>query len=128
MPTHNNWTKRSLLLALFLLIAVQGQGSLGQDDSTIEVKVGQEFIVTLDANHTTGYQWALAEPLNEKIVKLVSAVYSLPKTKHLGQGGTEIWAFKAVGKGQIIMKLNYARSWERGRPSKKMNYVVQVVD
>ena len=64
--------ERLLYWAVFLLAAVQSQKSLGPDDFDIEVKVGQEFIITLEAIHTMGYQWALAEPLNEKVVKLIS--------------------------------------------------------
>jgi len=37
------------------------------DDMTNAIKpaVGKEFVITLDANATTGYEWQLADPISE---------------------------------------------------------------
>ena len=46
-----------------LTLAVSARG---QDSKAITATNGQEFKVTLAANPTTGYSWALAKPLDEK--------------------------------------------------------------
>jgi inhibitor of cysteine peptidase len=99
----------------------------GTGGGPIEVVVAQEFIITLEANHTTGYQWQLAEPLNEKVAKLVGSVYSEPNTDKVGAGGTESWTFEAVGSGATKIVLNYVRPWEKGvAPAATEEFSVQV--
>ena len=83
--------------------------------SPIEIEVGQEFIITLDSNPTTGYQWQLAELLDEAILRLIGSKYEAPEAKPglVGAGGKERWTFKAVGEGETKICLKYVRSWEK---------------
>ena len=83
-------------------------------DQTIEVKVGEEFVIALDSNATTGYAWQLATPLDEDIVTLVGSDY-VPEPgaeNREGAGGVEDWTFKAAGAGETTIELEYVRSWE----------------
>ena len=85
------------------------------------VNVGETFTITLESNPTTGYQWQLAKPLDEKILKLVSSKYEMEEPKNLetgyvGVGGHEYWTFKAVGKGTTLIELMYVRPWEKDVP------------
>lgn len=80
----------------------------------IAVKAGDEFVVTLDSNATTGYKWQLSGKPNGKIVTFVKSIYNAPSQAIPGKGGTESWSFKAVGKGSATITLAYARPWERG--------------
>jgi len=82
----------------------------------IEVKVGQEFNITLNSNPTTGYQWQLAKRLNETILQLVGSVYKPSGSGLIGSGGTEIWTFKAVSSGTAGISLKYVRPWETDVP------------
>jgi len=41
----------------------------------IEVKVGQEFNITLESNPSTGYGWQLSKPLNETIINLIGSEF-----------------------------------------------------
>ena len=91
----------------------------------IAVTVGQEFKLTLPANATTGYQWVLAQPPDEKLVKLLKSDYKRPDGKLVGAGGNMTWNFKALAEGETEMKLNYVRPWERTEPpAQTTNYVV----
>jgi inhibitor of cysteine peptidase len=98
-----------------------------QDSKPMSVAMGQEFKVTLASNPTTGYSWALAKPLDEKIVKLVTNVYVAPETRLVGAGGNQIWTFKAAGEGKTEIALKYVRPWETNvAPVKTTNFPVVV--
>ena len=101
----------------------------GQADprKPLKVMVGQEFTLRLASNRTTRYQWQLAEPPDEGIVKLVGTRYVEPKTKLAGAGGEEAWSFKAVSKGKALIAMKYVRPWEKNTaPTKSTVVVVQV--
>ena len=108
----------------------EGEEAAGAQASPIKplkVMVGQEFTLRLASNRTTGYQWQLAEPPDEGIVKLVGTRYVEPKTKLAGAGGEEAWSFKAVSKGKALIAMKYVRPWEKNTaPTKSTVVVVQV--
>lgn len=80
----------------------------------IAARAGDEFVVTLPSNATTGYKWQLSGKPNSKVVTLVKSVYNAPAQAMPGKGGTEAWTFKAVGKGSTSFTLAYVRPWEKG--------------
>ena len=82
----------------------------------IEVKPGQEFVISIESNPTTGYAWELAEPLDKNILELLKTEYILGETR-IGAGGKEEWIFKAQGKGRTNIHLKYVRSWEKDKPA-----------
>ena len=96
-------------------------------ESAIHAKVSEEFSIILDANPTTGYQWQLANPFDEKILKLIGSDYKAPKTKRVGAGGKEIWTFKALAAGQTTISFKYVRSWEKDKePGKSIAFAVNI--
>jgi len=92
-----------------------GKGSLVYSDpaKSIEVTIGQEFAIELDANATTGYQWQLAKTLDNTIIKQLGTEYRLAETGLIGAGGKEVWKFKALGLGKTIIAMKYIRPWEK---------------
>ena len=101
----------------------------GHPKNLVEVEVGQEFIITLESNPTTGYQWQLARPLDEAILQLVGSEFEAPETKPelVGVGGEEVWTFKAVGRGQTEVALKYVRVWEKDvSPVKEQTSIIIV--
>lgn len=122
-------------LALAVAVALSGCGSSGSTSksqgtsSTMDVKAGQDFTISLQSNPTTGFQWQIAEPLNTKVVKKVSSVYqpSQSGTNKVGAGGVEIWTFKAAGKGQDDIKMQYVRPNDKGaKPTEERVFSVTV--
>ena len=106
-----------------------GAAGADQADGTKPVRgrIGQEFTLRLASNRTTGYQWRLAEPVDEAIVKLVGTRYIEPKTNLAGVGGEEVWSFQAVGKGKTSIAMKYVRPWERDvAPAKSTVFVVHI--
>ncbi|MFH1683276.1 MAG: protease inhibitor I42 family protein [Candidatus Margulisiibacteriota bacterium] len=110
-----------IICALVIILSAGRVSGMGGKPPDRKVSVGEEFTLTLESNPTTGYQWQLAKPLDEKIVKLVSSKYEMEKpnnteTGMVGVGGHEYWSFKAVGKGTTLIELKYIRPWEKDVP------------
>lgn len=82
----------------------------------IEVQLGQNFTITLEANKTTGYEWQFAKPLDESMVQLISSEYLVNKTKLIGAGGKQVWVFKALKIGKTTIPFKYVRPWEKENP------------
>jgi inhibitor of cysteine peptidase len=63
-------------------------------DRVIPVRVGEDFVVALAANPTTGYQW---EPhFDAVLVQLIERILAAPGPG-IGSGGTERFRFRALG-------------------------------
>ena len=116
--------KVSLLICL-ALVCLTNAGAA--EPKPIKVKAGQEFKLTLHANATTGYQWVLAKPPDEKLVKLLGSEYKRLDSKLMGAGGDMVWTFKALAEGKAEIGLNYLRPWEKGvKPVETTNFVVVI--
>jgi len=86
---------------------------------TIQITVGQNLLVQLPSNPTTGYQWSvLGNPAPLKFDK--SEYASDPQAAgRMGAGGTQIMRFVAKSPGKVELKLGYARRWEKDVPPAK---------
>lgn len=119
-----------LLLAGLLVLPVgccKRTPEYSESSTSIKVEIGQEFVIKLRSNRTTGYQWRLAKSLDKDILQLVKSKYVAPKTSALGAGGDELWTFKAVGKGRTQISLEYVRLWKKDAPPlKTKNFMVTV--
>ncbi|MHC1597401.1 MAG: protease inhibitor I42 family protein [Methermicoccaceae archaeon] len=81
--------------------------------TTVSVKLGETFSVSLPENPTTGYSWNMSTTGG---IALKSDTYTPEqpsgKTELVGAGGVHEWVFQAVGKGtQKVMGI-YKRPWE----------------
>lgn len=91
----------------------------------IDVAVGQEFVIALDSNPTTGYRWSLAAPLPENVA-LVQTGYTPEEGPLVGSDGKEYWRFGAVKAGSSTIELQYSRPWESGEPETTRAFTVNV--
>ena len=85
---------RYFIVVMMVILCCSGMAVAGQEEYSDPVKplrftTGQEFTITLKSNRTTGYQWQLAEALNEGIVKLIITDYKRPEGNLIGAGGKE---------------------------------------
>lgn len=83
----------------------------GIDNGTaVEVALGGNVILKLDANPSTGYNWKIQE-LDEKILPLTSKDYQQNEAPAgmVGVPGVETFSFKAIKKGETILSLVYSR-------------------
>lgn len=94
--------------------------------TTLSVRPGDEVVVTLESNATTGYAWQMeTEPASE-ILDLVKSEYVAPDTELVGAGGEEVWRFVATGEGTTDVALRYARSFSGETAGEPFDFTVVV--
>ncbi len=84
-------------------------------EEAIDISASNEFIIliALESNPTTGYSWQAS--YDETMLELVEETYELgeyAKIGLVGAGGTELFRFKALKKGEAEITMVYKRSWE----------------
>jgi predicted secreted protein len=80
----------------------------------IELHVGEEFVIILHENPTTGFRWnpiSSGEPACTLLDNSFDSIGSTP-----GNGGSHSWHFQTVKVGSSKIEYAYRRSWEHGRP------------
>ena len=82
-----------------------------RDHPSIGVKAGDQFVVELAANPTTGYQWQPA--FDPAALKLLGRDFSLDGAA-VGGGGAERFRFESLAVGVSQLSFAYQRSWEPG--------------
>jgi len=94
------------------------------DGKQIELEQGQDLIVVLEGNPSTGYGWEVVE-LDDRVLRASAAEFQA-KSDLEGAPGAFALTFQAVGKGQTLLQLSYRRSWEKDvKPIE--TFAVQVV-
>jgi predicted secreted protein len=80
----------------------------------------KEFTVRLLSNRTTGYLWKPADPIDERIVKIVRSEYiPFERPGAVGVGGEDVFTFLGVGRGDAEIAMEYIRPWEKNQPAVK---------
>jgi len=82
-------------------------------DVVMHAVVGEELVVTLGSNPTTGFGWSEeAEISNESVVQQIDHMFVGPGIEEPpGTSGEEIWTFKGLKKGTTTIYLEYSRPW-----------------
>lgn len=79
----------------------------------ISVVEGQTFVIELEANPTTGYEWTAEANANAELVKSAQIA---DDTTMVGAPGMQQLTFRATKAGSSTLVLNYARSFEPNNP------------
>ena len=73
--------------------------------------VGDDFIVTLGSNPTTGFEWS-AEISDETMLIQTDHRYEPAEEENIvGGAGEEVWTFEALKKGTATINMEYSRPW-----------------
>ena len=85
----------------------------------IKVVAGDEFVMRLCSNPTTGFRWSeQANISNREVVEQVGHEFVSPSDEDqpllAGASGEEVWTFKALGEGVSTISVEYSRPWEGG--------------
>jgi len=113
-----------LLISIFSASLSLAQGSMPAE--MIDTQAGRNFTIILPANPTTGYQWQLARPLNDKMIKLISSEYIADDTGLVGSGGKQVWKFSALKAGRAAIALKYVRPSEKNTTPEVKYFIVSV--
>jgi len=94
------------------------------DGETKNVKKDEEFLISLEANLTTGYQWNV--DFDNYYIELVDVSYDSENSELIGSGSMEVFKFKALQEGDVDLTFSYLRSWEEKAPIKKASYKITI--
>jgi predicted secreted protein len=93
----------------------------------LRVLAGKQFSITLNANHTTGYTWRLAKPLDPAMLTQISDDYHAATSDAVGAPGEEVWTFETVAAGNVALDFEYVRPFEKdARPVKTAKYSIAI--
>ncbi len=85
---------------------------MSDSGSTLELEVGDTFIVTLTGNPSTGFAW-LVEDYDDTVVLMTDEGYTdNAANDRVGAGGEFAFEFEATRPGEADLELHYRRSWE----------------
>jgi predicted secreted protein len=95
-------------------------------DHPITLRIGQELVLNLASNPSTGYHWFLASTANSVLTSLGKPTYKQGRPVP-GAGGVESWTFRAAEAGAQTLKFEHRRPWEKKTsPAKTVLFHVTV--
>ena len=86
------------------------------------VAVGEELVVRLEENRTTGFRWQLADLPDG--VALVDDGYEAPAPGRPGQGGVRRIRVRVTRPGTHRLCAELRRSWEGGGAGRSLEFLV----
>jgi inhibitor of cysteine peptidase len=126
--------KKALLLLVVAVLTLGLVGgclelkTYGNEGRTVDIGVGQEFIIELDSNPSTGYGWQAS--YDATMLELVGGepTYEADEAEGavVGGGGTELFRFKALESGVAQITLTYAQPWEGGDVAEPQLFTVNI--
>lgn len=120
----------AIICALFVAAPAQADTYNGTvfTSSPVTVKVGQEFLIAIPGNPTTGYSWT-GKSANANVTVGGSA-YQGPSASSkplMGAGGQQIFVCAANKAGSGVLTFSYARAWQKGvKPARTMTFNVTI--
>ena len=104
----------ALLLAATALPACGSAPTPSNPAEIVRVGTGERFEVVLRANHSTGFEWVLADSVGLGPIRVEGRRYEVPRAlrRQNGASGTETWTFSALAPGEGAVALVYRRPWE----------------
>ena len=118
-----------LLTVVALLTAAEGcarKKIYGESTPTITATVGEQIILELASDPTTGYTWMPTGHPDPHVVTLMSSDFEPNPSTTFGTGGHHRWTYRAVGAGSATIKFNYGRTWDQSPPAKTAVFILNV--
>ena len=91
--------------------------SIGPDESgsIVDLDVGGELTIALQANPSTGYGWTVTS-IDPAVVTQTGEPELSAESNLIGAGATVTFRFTAAGAGVSELRLDYQRPWEGVEP------------
>jgi inhibitor of cysteine peptidase len=112
---------KTTLLFVFLLFTV-GMASgckaastkltSADNSTTVNIKVGDPFTISLEGNPSTGYSWEAKDLNTDMLEQTADPEFKSDNPGLIGSGGTITLSYKALKAGTTTLTLLYHRSWE----------------
>jgi inhibitor of cysteine peptidase len=93
----------------------------------VRLFAGQELIIQLDGNPTTGYTWETKDLDTKMFAQVGEVQFTSSNPKLVGSGGTQTLTLKVLNAGTSTLTLIYHRPWEKDvQPIKTFSVTVTV--
>ena len=76
--------------------------------------VGQELVITLDGNPSTGYTWETKDLDTTMFLQVGDAKFTSSNPNLVGSGGTQTLTIRVLKTGTATLTLIYHHPWETG--------------
>ena len=125
---------RWLVCGLLLLVASCAARppvvvTTAEEGRAVTLSPGDELIVRLAANRTTGYRWQLADDPAPVLASEAEVTYEPLEAGdgRVGAGGNDVWRFRAAQPGEAELVFEYWRPWERSpTPADSISFAITV--
>lgn len=92
--------------------------------SSVDLTIGSELEVHLEANKSTGYSWQLK---SNDSVAVISDSYAPEEIETVGVGGVQKFTLQAQRSGRSELEFIYSRAWEKGvEPAEKFQLKLNI--
>jgi inhibitor of cysteine peptidase len=91
---------------------------------TVNAKAGDNLLVVLEENPSTGYTWEY-EITNTDVISLKNEK-TINKAERPGAPATKQWTFNVLGEGCTMIEFKLHRSWEETQPVEEHYYAINV--
>jgi inhibitor of cysteine peptidase len=113
--------RKSILFTALILVCILAsacsphQTKLTEADlgKTVEINVGEQIVIQLEGNPTTGYTWEASDLDGSLLQQVGDPQFKSSSPGLVGAGGTVILTFKAIKAGSTVLNLAYHRPWEK---------------
>lgn len=85
--------------------------------------VGEDLVVRLGENRTTGYRWRPAGLPDD--VALVDDAFAAPAPGRPGQGGVHTFRLRPTAPGEHRVRLEFGRSWGSAAPERTVEFTLR---
>ncbi len=92
-------------------------------DGAVELAVGDDAVLELPENPTTGYRWAFE--ISDSAIASVDGSQFRPRSSQMGSGGDRLFKITALAPGSTEITLKRWRAWE-GEGSVERRFALQV--
>lgn len=82
---------------------------------SLDAHVGDDILVTLAENPTTGYRWK-PEPADGRVLASEGDTFEMAADPAIGSGGTHQFRFAVLAPGRATIVLRLQRAWASDEP------------
>lgn len=107
-----------MVIGTLTLVACNGGSSIIKLDNDkrcrpLRVETGQEIVVSLEGNSSTGYRWLVVnQPHFLTLMKENQEKTTTKKKDQIGKPERTVWHYKVHSKGEGSLRYTYQRPWE----------------
>ena len=94
---------------------------VGDAGGPVRLELGQLLEVRLPLQGGTGYSWSADTDAADNVeLVTLTTLHPLGESRRMGSSQTQLFIFRAIGRGEGVLRFAYRQPWERRVPPAKM--------